>query len=277
VLDIAGGKGELSFELLNLNQIPSTVIDPRPLDLTKFQRRLAFGLYARKGWQEQEAGSSNQISHTNASPVDAQTPQHFRLFFLPALWNSLLVEESPGADLESFEKLLGQWKLDAKSIAWTDKGLVTHEEGETEEEQEDQEGEGELPEIESRQQEPSKCVHHTSDALIEDEEEDEQRVSVEQVRDALRFCSAVVGLHPDQAAEPLVDFALQWKKPFAVVPCCTYAKDFPGRRLRSGKEVKSYEDLLAYLVEKDPEHIRVVTLPFGGKNQCVYASDYSSH
>ena len=33
VLDIAGGKGELSFELVNLNDIQATVVEPRPLQL----------------------------------------------------------------------------------------------------------------------------------------------------------------------------------------------------------------------------------------------------
>jgi hypothetical protein len=36
----------------------------------------------------------------------------------------------------------------------------------------------------------------------------------------LEDCSIVVGLHPDQATEPIVDFALENNKSFAVVPCC---------------------------------------------------------
>ena len=35
--DVAGGKGELAFELLNLNSVPATVLEPRPLEL---QRRV---------------------------------------------------------------------------------------------------------------------------------------------------------------------------------------------------------------------------------------------
>ena len=30
ILDVAGGQSELAFQLVNLNDIPCTVIDPRP-------------------------------------------------------------------------------------------------------------------------------------------------------------------------------------------------------------------------------------------------------
>ena len=36
VLDVAGGKGELGFELCNLNDIPTCVIDPRKLELKRY-------------------------------------------------------------------------------------------------------------------------------------------------------------------------------------------------------------------------------------------------
>ena len=40
VLDIGGGKGELSFELLNLNSIRATIVDPRPGSLHKHAKWL---------------------------------------------------------------------------------------------------------------------------------------------------------------------------------------------------------------------------------------------
>lgn len=40
VLDVGGGKGELSFELLNLNSIRATIIDPRPGSLHKHAKWL---------------------------------------------------------------------------------------------------------------------------------------------------------------------------------------------------------------------------------------------
>lgn len=42
----------------------------------------------------------------------------------------------------------------------------------------------------------------------------------------------VVGLHPDQATDSILDFALECGKPFAIVPCCVFPRLFPHRRLR---------------------------------------------
>eukprot|EP00959_Pyramimonas_sp_CCMP1952_P047656 994899-Pyramimonas_sp.AAC.1 len=118
------------------------------------------------------------------------------------------------------------------------------------------------------------------------------------IRETLWGCSVVVGMHPDQAIEALVDFALcsalesncakmrgaktmsrandymgtggPHKKLFAAVPCCVYSVEFPLRRLPNGRQVTSYDELIQYLVSKDPNRIRTATLPFEGKNKVVY-------
>ena len=46
-------------------------------------------------------------------------------------------------------------------------------------------------------------------------------------------CAALVGLHPDEATEHIVDIALARGKPFAVVPCCVMPHLFPPRNLTS--------------------------------------------
>merc|ERR1711862_968019 len=56
----------------------------------------------------------------------------------------------------------------------------------------------------------------------------------------LENCSCVVGMHPDQAAEGIVDFALRMKKPFALLPCCVYSKQFPKKKTSDGKHVTNY-------------------------------------
>ena len=88
----------------------------------------------------------------------------------------------------------------------------------------------------------------------------------------------VVGLHPDQATDAAVDFALAHGKPFAVVPCCTYARDFPHRRRppgpgrpKGGGPVTTHAHLVEYLLAKAPGVIKCETLPFEGKNVVVYS------
>mmetsp|Transcript_13765 Transcript_13765/g.20897 ORF Transcript_13765/g.20897 Transcript_13765/m.20897 type:complete len:369 (+) Transcript_13765:1-1107(+) len=87
--------------------------------------------------------------------------------------------------------------------------------------------------------------------------------------DAVETCSCVVGLHPDQPTEDIVDIALEKNKPFAVIPCCVFPCLFPMRLLSSGKNVVHYEDFMQYLLEKD-DRLKETTLNFEGKNRLIY-------
>ena len=92
--------------------------------------------------------------------------------------------------------------------------------------------------------------------------------SATSARAALVGADLLVGLHCDGAAEPIIDFALAHGKAFAIVPCCTCSKQFPHRRM-NGAPVKSYDDLVSYLLAKDPR-IRKARLDFEGRNACLY-------
>lgn len=78
-----------------------------------------------------------------------------------------------------------------------------------------------------------------------------------------------------QATECIVDFAQRTRKPFAVVPCCVYAAEFPRRRLPGGAPVRTHDDLIAYIIAKDPAAVRVRELPFEGRNKVVYVVEWS--
>ena len=126
---------------------------------------------------------------------------------------------------------------------------------------------------------------------------------------ALSRTSAVVGLHPDEATEPIVSISCSLGKRYAVVPCCVFPEKFPQRQLRDidvrgvlssrerracsiagtfaeGEEtqelvseelipidssvaVRSYEQFLFYLCCAG--HGRLETLPFRGRNVVVYS------
>ncbi|CAK0800075.1 unnamed protein product [Prorocentrum cordatum] len=87
-------------------------------------------------------------------------------------------------------------------------------------------------------------------------------------KDIVPGCRVIVGLHPDQATGGIVTLARAFRRPFAVVPCCTFADDFPERRLADGRAVRTYDDLVQWL--RAHGNAEVDFLRFQGMNQVVY-------
>jgi hypothetical protein len=85
--------------------------------------------------------------------------------------------------------------------------------------------------------------------------------------------SLLVGLHADGATEAIVDAALQYHKPFVVVPCCVFPNLFSDRRIRSAAgsmiPVRSHEQFCLYLLQKHPD-FQMETLPFDGRNVAIF-------
>lgn len=116
--------------------------------------------------------------------------------------------------------------------------------------------------------------------------------------DLLRAASLLVGMHPDQATEPLVDYALQHRKPFVVVPCCVFVRELGGHRVirdtgsapsipppppgeppcnstAGAKLVATYEEYLDFLQGKD-RRIQRRFLNFRGRNAVLYLLSYEA-
>eukprot|EP00092_Neocalanus_flemingeri_P015598 GFUD01016886.1.p1 GENE.GFUD01016886.1~~GFUD01016886.1.p1 ORF type:complete len:376 (+),score=90.30 GFUD01016886.1:46-1173(+) len=89
----------------------------------------------------------------------------------------------------------------------------------------------------------------------------------------LKSIRLVVGLHPDEATEPLVDMAVDFFLNFAVIPCCVFSQDFPLRKLKNGKSPTSYEDFCDFLVEKS-SGVENDLLPFVGKNKVLFKKQF---
>ena len=92
--------------------------------------------------------------------------------------------------------------------------------------------------------------------------------SIPKIVETIKNCGMIIGVHPDQATEDIVDAALAYKKPFAILPCCVFAELNPGRIIE-GRKVRTYEDLISYLLSKD-ESIQCFSLPFVGRNKVLY-------
>jgi hypothetical protein len=79
----------------------------------------------------------------------------------------------------------------------------------------------------------------------------------------------LIGLHPDEPTEDILDLALKEDKAVAVVPCCVFSGFFPFRTLPCGTFVQSYDQFLKYLLAKD-NRLVLETLPFEGRNKVIY-------
>ena len=108
----------------------------------------------------------------------------------------------------------------------------------------------------------------------------------DEVGETIRNCSFIVGMHPDQATEAIVDTALRLDVHFAVVPCCVMPSLFPHRRQRngSGDPVRSYSSFCQYLLDKSSDIItdggsggktrknfQMVSLSFVGRNKVIFS------
>jgi hypothetical protein len=107
------------------------------------------------------------------------------------------------------------------------------------------------------------------------------------IRKLVRSCSIIVGMHPDEATEAVIDTSLRLGKPFAILPCCVF-KNLNAERLEirkqklgggsGGDPFRSYNTFCQYLLDsKAPAGIRFETenLPFEGRNKVIYLLSYS--
>ena len=217
VIDVAGGKGELSFELTNLNGANCIVMDPRPvLDLSSFIDKWNRGLYVRnKHWKP-----FSPYFQEHSQP---QAPTHWRLLVDKQLLN-WIAEEAPSCRPEEYH-------------AFVTKSINTL---------------------------------YFSDAAMPDKPSDEGVIpGFPELIETIKKADILLGLHPDAAAEFIVDIGLTLNIPFAVVPCCVFPESFPHRRLPDGRQVRNCDEFVEYLLLKDPR-IKEETLEFQGRNRCVY-------
>jgi hypothetical protein len=92
---------------------------------------------------------------------------------------------------------------------------------------------------------------------------------LKECEDVVTSSSILVGLHPDECTEDILDVALQFNKAVAIVPCCVFSGFFPLRRLPDGRAVRTYEELLEYLLLKD-NRLKKHELGFEGRNVVIY-------
>ncbi|KAG0291071.1 hypothetical protein BGZ96_005537 [Linnemannia gamsii] len=183
VLDIAGGRGDLSWELQTRQGIRSTVVEPRPgKGMRKWQRK----------WLEKFNASCNL--NTSVVGSEASTMHEGDEFstLTPTITNAT-EEQEPDADKP----------LD---------GLADF-----------------IPTVKTQ------LLQATEPARIQAMLDDQ---FLETHKDLVSTASIIIGLHPDQATEPIVRAALKAGKPFAIIPCCVFSRDNLHRRLPKDLETE---------------------------------------
>jgi hypothetical protein len=192
-------------------------------------------------------------------------PPHLRVFFHANQADDVAGWEGGGGAAGS--RWLQSARAAGRRVAWTTKGL------QEEEDHEERESVEQL--LLEEDEEAAGRARQADDAAAILDDQPEELTTPDQVSTLLAQASIVVGLHPDQAAGEIVEFALARRLPFAVVPCCVYKREFPQRHLvdaESGanlRSVSNYADLCEWLKAKHPG-IRVGKLDFEGKNTVLY-------
>ena len=94
--------------------------------------------------------------------------------------------------------------------------------------------------------------------------------SADELSDIVQDCSCVVACHPDEATGAVVEWCVRHRKPFAVVPCCVFARLFPGRRNVDGSVVTTTAQLCDWIQRQHPS-IQRATLDFDGASTVLYS------
>ncbi|KAF8063107.1 CPI1 [Scenedesmus sp. PABB004] len=231
VLDVAGGAGGVSFELAVTHGVRVTLVDPRPFKLNKAQhRRLA------------AAGATAVLERWTAEQLQAGQLQPEVL--------PLHQQQAQQGQSDQQEQQQQQ-----QERAWLGEGESTDEEQQEEQQQQ-------------QQQPPLQAPRPVTLRQVQGWFGPELWRSAGW-RALLGGAPALlVGLHPDEATEPILDCALQCGLAFALVPCCVFPRRHPERRTAQGGPVTSYAELLGWLAAKGGASRGV--LGFEGANTVVF-------
>jgi hypothetical protein len=217
VLDVAGGRGAVAFELSVMRGVPCTVVDPRPI---KYNRR--------------QSSAVRRLQTDDATASEAPLPVNDSGSLIKDSGNDIGVKACSLID-----------RTGALSASKRKLGEIADFEGEKKSGAEVEHRPPCLPEQHKELFNDSWLVEHAA---------------------LLASASCLVGMHPDQATEAIVDAALSAGKPFAVLPCCVFPRLFPERKDASSEQVVTYRQFIDYLLAKD-DRIRLEYLPFNGRNK----------
>jgi hypothetical protein len=245
ILDVAGGKGDLSWLLHNVDDLHSVVVDPRRT-INHIDKSVAF-LRAHPDECRRRAvpGIATYqpiaalMPQLQAKDYVLKTPPHLRLFVDQELVETVkkvltCIEQSGRCDCSDWHEY---WTRASIRVA----GFIT----------------------------PT----GRNDFSIDAGESTESTISdATEALELILRARLIVGFHPDQATDYCFQLAELLHIPVCVVPCCVFPSEFPHRRLESdtdesenasSRSVEKYNDLIDYLIQEYPA-VRTTTLDFPG-------------
>lgn len=270
VLEVAGGRGELAFELAVKRQIPCTVLDPRcpggghpsaPWSEWRVSRPQRVWLKANCGLRSYAACQA----YVASCPLrQCRATVHEAIEGTAA--TGAMTEASSSSAGTQTDASAGEQEPPSVTSALantnTDIDPVQHE-ASTKALRHEKSSEVvvDLDSVEEKDQADVPPPPKAFAAMVVDHSS---------WADICARASVVVGLHPDQATGGVMELAQAIGRPFAVVPCCTFADDFPERQLADSKPVRTYTDLIDWLQQVGGPTTRKDFLPFVGKNLVVF-------
>ena len=234
VLDVAGGRGDLSFVLVNADHFNAVVVDPRLPDHDKIATTCAW--YAQHQDEAAEQAASGQALARLKLQPPYKAPQHLSLFFEEEL---LQVLSQESRQQEAFETY---WNDTRRRIQKLETKFPSHWKSRSSSNNNSS----------SNNKKNAATSPRIPPGIVNDPKE---------AWSILNNVSLVVGFHSDQATDACLDFALQRRLPFCIVPCCVFTATFPHRKTIHNKPVSTYQDYVQYLRRKHGK-MRVATLPF---------------
>ena len=256
ILDVAGGAGQLAFQFGVRRGMNITVVDPRSLRLASDQQR-TLKYHRQQGLRLIPEGRDPSLPSSKYG-------HHF-------------CEIGPPPTLSSLSGR--RFEDDAFGLSTPQQGEEKQQQQQTPQEENNRNdrtwlvgGEAYVRHL-AAWFDPT-FVEPPSSSIVDLSSSASRRLTTSAI---WRDCTVVLGMHTDEATEDLVDLALAYDKPFAVVPCCVFWKRHPNRKTPQGKAVRTWEQFCEYLLAKGdtgnekPNRIQVATLSFPGRNVVLYS------
>ena len=97
IMDVAGGKGELAWELQGYGEMPSTIVDPRPLDIVRMMKALTANKITRLR-KDGNASAGRRVLDPQRLPcaveISLPLPKHVRCWFDYPLDSTKMVDKN---------------------------------------------------------------------------------------------------------------------------------------------------------------------------------------